>query len=195
MGKQRQDEDSGGLGHGSRVWEAPDGSRWRVVTRWADIDGRAECVGLELHAIGDARVKSKLLRWFPMSVVEQARQSQASNAERGARMARSGAKVGRLTGEEYAAALDEQHKAFVTPQGRRLLGEDGQPLPTADALAEVARIYRDAWAKRRNPTKAVAEALSLSRSAAAKRVRRARDAGLLPETSRGRATAADETGV
>jgi hypothetical protein len=41
------------------------------------------------------------------------------------------------------------------------------------------------------PTQAVVEALLLSVSAAAKRVRRARDAGLLPETTRGRAMAGD----
>jgi hypothetical protein len=64
-----------------------------------------------------------------------------------------------------------------------------------EALAEVAAIYMAAWRARGNPTKAVAESLSLSRSAAAKRVARARQAGLLPATTKGRPAGRGTDGV
>lgn len=58
------------------------------------------------------------------------------------------------------------------------------------SLEEVAAIYRAAWeAGDRRPTLAVAKALVVEHSTAAKRVQRARAAGLLPPTSRGRPTA------
>lgn len=51
---------------------------------------------------------------------------------------------------------------------------------------EVARVYREAWDRGENPTKAVEEAFGLSYSGAAKRVLRARRAGALPPTRQGK---------
>jgi len=66
--------------------------------------------------------------------------------------------------------------------------DSGGPMNgSGDSLAEIARAYRAAWQSGAAPTVAVAERFSLSRSAAAKRVARARSAGLLPPTTRGRA--------
>jgi hypothetical protein len=53
-------------------------------------------------------------------------------------------------------------------------------------LAEVAAVYRQAWKRGRPPTEAVADHFTISQSAAAKRVSRARQAGYLPPTTRGR---------
>jgi hypothetical protein len=67
--------------------------------------------------------------------------------------------------------------------GRRAQGgRTGRPPLTTEDLAEVAAIYR---AGGTTPTKAVADALNISRSAAAKRVVRARGAGLLEGTKQG----------
>ena len=52
-------------------------------------------------------------------------------------------------------------------------------------LQEVADVYLSHQG--RGPTKAVAEAFHLSRDGAAKRVRQAREAGLIPRTTKGRA--------
>ena len=56
-------------------------------------------------------------------------------------------------------------------------------------LVEVATIYTAAFARRRPPVMAVAEALGVSRSTANKRVIAARKAGLLPPTTQGKAGA------
>ncbi len=63
-----------------------------------------------------------------------------------------------------------------------------------DQLAEVARIYREAWAIGENPTHAVASHLHKSRSMAAKLVAMARRAEppLLPPTTQGRALGAEK---
>lgn len=53
--------------------------------------------------------------------------------------------------------------------------------------SEVARIYTEAWQQGKRPTKAVAEALGISSSAAAKQVSRARALGHLPPTAKGKA--------
>jgi hypothetical protein len=65
-----------------------------------------------------------------------------------------------------------------------------QDLGGANALpgsvyAEVADVYRQAWRDGRPPTKAVAKHFQISDSAAAKRVMRARQGGLLPPTEKG----------
>ncbi len=60
---------------------------------------------------------------------------------------------------------------------------------------EVAAIYLRAVSERRNPTRAVADELGISKSAAGKRVFRARQRGLLPRTQRGRPRGADVYGI
>lgn len=52
-------------------------------------------------------------------------------------------------------------------------------------LDRVAAIYTDAHTRGQAPTKAVADALGISRAAASMRVSRAREVGLLPPTRRG----------
>lgn len=52
-------------------------------------------------------------------------------------------------------------------------------LRTADSLARVAAIYRDAVDQQRSPVDAVAEKLDITTDAAKQRIRRARRAGLL----------------
>src|SRR5207245_2076856 len=72
----------------------------------------------------------------------------------------------------------------------RLTAASGKGRPRQypdDHLVRVASIYRQAWEAHRPPTKAVAENLHLSHSAAAKWVAKAREAGLLAPTERGRA--------
>lgn len=51
---------------------------------------------------------------------------------------------------------------------------------------EVTRVYREAWRAEDNPTQAVAAHFTLTASAAAKRVMRARQAGLPPATRKGK---------
>jgi hypothetical protein len=63
----------------------------------------------------------------------------------------------------------------------------GRPLHwTPSLLAEVARVYREAWIARKKPTTAVSKRFHLSQSGAAKVVKLARQAGLLPPTTQGK---------
>jgi hypothetical protein len=74
---------------------------------------------------------------------------------------------------------------------QQLAGPNALP---ASAYEEVATVYRDAWLQGRHPTKAVAEHFHITPSAAAKRVSRARQNGLLPPTEFGVAGLGREEG-
>lgn len=187
-----------GLG-GNRIyrWAASDGSWWDIDLTWAEIDGRAECVGLAIRSYATGTeldglkgiegqpllpIRSHILRGRLIELIEQERQ----------RRARPNPQMWRGIGTAEDQRVNAERQAvkaakFAKGRGRKLVGADGRVLPPADALAEVADIYRQAYAAGLSPTRAVAEALSLSPSAAAKRVGRARAAGLLPPTTRGRA--------
>lgn len=171
-------------------WVDPNGEKWAVDMLFVVLNGRAECVGLGIRSItpteqgrwrpvdGEVRpIRAETLRSFTMSVVEEARaQFAAVLGDKGA----------------LSPGLDDRERerlrtAFTASHRSKLVDADGKPVPTRDALAEVARIYGAAWRRGDSPTKAVAEAFKISKSAAAKRVARARAAGLLPPTEQGRA--------
>ena len=63
-----------------------------------------------------------------------------------------------------------------------------RPMENPDPLWRVATTYSVAYALGEPPTEAVAERLRISHGAAAQRVKRARDAGYLPPTTKGRAS-------
>ena len=73
------------------------------------------------------------------------------------------------------------------------MSDDGTPRsPETEMLSfflEVVQVYSDAAMARQPPTKAVARAFGLSRSAAGHAVARTRALGLLPATTRGRVVA------
>jgi hypothetical protein len=77
-----------------------------------------------------------------------------------------------------AASLAPLVKATGEGHGRRYAPEHWQ---------RVANVYRAALRRKEPPTRAVAEAFGLSTSAAAKQVATARERGLLPKTSKGKA--------
>jgi hypothetical protein len=65
----------------------------------------------------------------------------------------------------------------------------GRPLLSIDHLEEVAEVYAQAYAEQRPPRKAVAAYFKISPTAAASRIARARQAGLLGLSGRGKAGA------
>lgn len=176
------------LGRDFAEWQDPDGNVWDVVTEWAEVDGRAECVGLTLRSYHfDGEVGGRrLLRVRPTR--KAAIQPVTSTIWRAFNAAGFIEQRRRVMAE--GTGTMRKHEKFRAPRRRGLTGADGNPLPPMDALEAVARVYTDASNAGRNPTKAVAEAFTLSDSAAAKRVSRARAAGLLPPTTAGRARAA-----
>jgi len=168
----------------------PDSQRgpWLLRLRWAPVRGRIECTGLEVRSYRETAeewppemplwsedppvLMTSLLRDLPLhSIVTDVRQELAERS----------AEFGSWLGEqpEFSAAEDQARlrqgaARWVKPRG------------SAAVLAETARVYDEAWAAGAPPTKAVAEHFTISDSAAAKRVSRARSAGLLPATTRGK---------
>jgi len=83
-----------------------------------------------------------------------------------------------------AGGRPEFERAFAA-RDRELLATVPRA-PVRSPASEVVRIYDEAVQRRQPPTKAVATALGISYSAAAKRVATARRNGQLPPTRRGR---------
>jgi hypothetical protein len=166
---------------------------WHLGFDFTEIDGRLECVGINIRSlrtklvIDDAGqpqveyrpplggrpepVTASLIRQIPVAfLVREAREGLGDVARwQASQPGRSAAE--RRTLSAVADQLDESP--------RRVLDDDH--------FAQVAEIYREAWAAGDPaPTKAVAERMKASRSAAAKWVARARVMGLLGETKQGR---------
>lgn len=155
-----------------------------LVFRWALSGSEApvECVGLDLHTFADrglpgvehyrgpgqdrdpAPITAELWRSVPVrAVIEAERRS-----------------------------LAKELRASSDPRLRKIAESWARPRPRVGVLRRgdherVATVYRDALRRGDNPTQAVARAFHLSTSAAAKRVARAREHGLLPPTTRGKA--------
>lgn len=144
--------------------------------KWAPVRGRAEVVELRLRSLDDPPVPitTTLLRSLSLG--------SAIDTERTG------------WGEALAdLAEDDDRWSEHAEHMNAPLKRGGHPALPANELARVAAIYRDALARNDNPTQAVAKSFHLSQSGAAKRVRRARDKGLLPETTPGVAAADNPT--
>lgn len=159
-----------------------------VLLTWDLVSGRYECVGVEVRSYvpqepGDAvsvsdvdleagqrrtgegprPMTALMLRTLPIGSIIEAGRAQ--------------------TAEWYQGAAEVSERFTAEAELWRLPGRPARHDP-----ARVAAIYTHAWQTEgsRSPTKAVAEALGISHSAAAKQVARARAIGLLPPTQRGR---------
>lgn len=80
--------------------------------------------------------------------------------------------------ERWRASVAAEREAVESGRRGRYLGDDH--------YREVADVYAVALQEGRNPTAAVTEHFTVSKSAAAKKVARAREAGFLPPTTKGR---------
>lgn len=168
---------------------------YTVTVHFDEIDGRPECVGLEMwgkstttggsvarFAPGGGSVESPVtpltaeaLRSVPLGrLVAEARRRQAGLADR----------LSRLGGA--AGASGERSKEVWAPRATRR-----RPIYDAAHWREVARIYNEAWQAGDDPTSAVARHYYVSKSAAAKWVAKARNQmGLIPKTEKGRSRGA-----
>jgi hypothetical protein len=88
---------------------------------------------------------------------------------------------------EFRKMLLERRRADEALRAAQPHKPGRPPLPDSE-LQRVARIYFDAYHDHRPPRRAVAEALGLSPSAAAKRIARCRAAGFLGPAEQGKAT-------
>lgn len=148
------------------------------------LRGRYECIGLEIRPIGTegldvlrprpasaAPISSALLRTVPLgTVLDRERKTMLEFAR-----------------EVIRSGDDKDRQLAVEEHVRWAEGRGGRPVDLVkDRLREVARVYQAAYEQRQPPTLTVAEQFHLSRSAAAKQVSRAREAGFLPKTTKGK---------
>jgi hypothetical protein len=161
---------------------------WLIQLMWALVKGRREPVGLEIRSCwgqDDASppglpaydqsppvLTTTVLRKLPFATIVADLRRQNAEGDIG-----------------FYDSLEGQ-PGFDPAELRRLksaaAADMAAPRRETGRLAEVAAVYRRAWEEGRPPTEAVARHFTISQSAAAKRVSRARQAGYLPPTTRGR---------
>jgi hypothetical protein len=178
------------------LWPDERTGPWLIVVTWAAVEGRLEPVGLELRGYrekegerawpavlptwdqGPAVLATTTLREIPFAtlVADLRRERAAQHADF----------IDHLAAQpEYQSEADQASLRRLRSAGTRRYA----------ALAEVAEVYRHAWETGRAPTRAVAEHFTISQSAAAKRVSRAREAGYLPLTTQGKPRARRQEGA
>ena len=154
-------------------WQGTDGL-YEVTLRFAPIDGRMECVGVDVQAVpeGMRAVTAVALHSIPLGRLIEKRRPKLGDV---AIVVEPGGIV--WTGQEVTVS--------VTRRGGR------PPKYGPEHWQKVADVYREAFAGGRlTPTRAVARRFKVSDSAAAKWVAKCRQLGLLPPTTRGKARAA-----
>jgi CRP-like cAMP-binding protein len=131
--------------------------------------GRMECVGLEVRSIGT----------LTASMLRQIRLAEEADKQR---------RVLAIV-RPAQAVLSRAQAEEVKRLQRAWTGRRGACRYGPEHFAEVARIYRDAYAVGRTPTRAVARHFKTTQAAAAKWIGRCRsdELKLLPKTKRGKA--------
>ena len=169
----------------TRLWPNPHRGPWLVRVMWANVQGRLECAGLEIRSYREgaqawppelptrdqepAILTTTVIRKLPFATIVADLRREKAKAHR--------AFIDFLAAQpEYESEADQAKLRRLRSAGSR----------RASANAEVAQVYRQAWEDGRPPTRAVAAYFTISQSAAAKRVSRARQAGYLPATTRGK---------
>lgn len=181
------------IGDKSLDWRDPHGRRWIVRTTWAEVEGRAEVIGIELRSHlgtrwGERGTSSYVVDvpaegatpltasiWRALNVgdiIQKQRKGQTRNLER---------VVGLPS--DRAEKWGEDLVAFRAPASKR----GGRPPLEPQHFVEVAGIYLETWRKGDSPTKAVANHFGVAQSTAAKWVMRAREMDLLGQTTPGKA--------
>jgi hypothetical protein len=153
-------------------WPKPSGP-YEVTLRFEWIDGRWECTGVDVRAVDAAGAKpeivtASLLRSLPLGRLIDKHLVTFKTA---------------ITTEDIDGTVYRFESDYT---GRPKRG--GRPVKYGpEHYVEVARTYREAYERRRTPTRAVAARFKVSETAAAKWVAKCRDLGLLPQTTKGKA--------
>jgi hypothetical protein len=184
-------------------WPDRESGPWALGFHWAEVKGRAECIGVEIFfgvlpnrsGKGPAfwtlpgrepeAIKSSAVREIPLAtVIDDVRREVVKLYEVASERLDS---FHERDGEPRSKAYAEELRSLAA-KFEPTAGESGRGRPRqygAEHFIEVARVYAEAWRKNRPPTTAVAKHFNVSPSAAAKQVARARDLGLLGETKKG----------
>jgi hypothetical protein len=169
---------------------------WQLTFHWAVVDGRPECVGLDIRSFQEERSeKERKVKRLPGTDPEPIRATTLRKLD-----------LGRLLDEaredhkalmQWAATYGKGVEAALRKRALEVLPvfEEGgdrsrggrPPLHGPDHFEKVARTYIEALTHGRPPLKAVAAWGSVSASTAAKWVARCRELGLLGPTTQGKA--------
>lgn len=172
------------LAPSEQAWEH-DGASWRVILRWAEIDGFAECVGIEIEPAGDTSIlRATILRALPFGkLVRDARNARYESSWGPAIEALAGTPEG----QEIPRRSDREARAWGAKTERR------RPQLDDEHYAEVARVYSNAANRGLPPRRTVASVMRVSEPTASRWIAETRSRGLLPPTSPGRARASAPT--
>lgn len=190
----RTREDDPDPSRNSVLWPDPQTGPWWLMFRWAMVSGRPECVGVDIRSCRETGQDwpPELPLWSqtpPTLTWEVWRSLPVPTIVRDLRQhfAQLDARWWREMAEDPAMADNEgdrmELRRSAAKAEARVAGATALP---SSVYEEVARVYREAWQAGDNPTQAVATHFTLTASAAAKRVMRARQAGLLPATRKGK---------
>lgn len=183
--------------HTYRAWRDPHGDLWLVHLTWVVIDGRYECVGLELKSavteaelekvelpdepvpqdITTKRLTSDVLRRFPYG-----REVALHREEAGQEL--------QVTPIEWGTSAGVTVPDSGSPEAWHKPGPGRPPDYDVDHWREVAKTYLEAYGQGKPPTRAVAKKYQRAISTASTWVGKCRELGLLPPTERGRARGA-----
>jgi hypothetical protein len=171
---------------------APDTEQgpFRITLSWHLLAGRWEAVGIAIEFADARQVRplqtSDLRRLrLPLIVEQAAVELRRRLGEKDAEFKTAPSEP--LTSRAYRERLVEARRAeeaFAAAAPRR----PGRPSRPLRELERVAEIYADAFYRHEPPTKAVADGLGITYSAAAKRIARCRALGLLGPGERGKAS-------
>lgn len=181
FGKQHYDNGDR-LEPSTRLWPDENDGPWGLTFEWQVLNGRAECVGLRITSVRPEKEPS----WTSHGRLPEAGTPLTTGALRGIRLSELVAEERIRNQEVWSFAVEPTHAA--------LYRADSMRPATRERLVKAAEAYGEAWRNGQAPTQAVAQALAVTDSAAAKLVSRARAAGLLPPTSPGVAAAGSEPG-
>lgn len=186
------DDDPRTDGRDAFLWPDAQKGPWLLRVAWANVRGRYECVGLEIRGYRESDetwppqlphwsespevLTASVLRQVPMGRIVDDLRDYWAKANRSFAIAAFDP-----TATEEEAAIDDELRVM----GRQQAVAWGESRTGLTMLEDTAGVYTAAWRGGLSPTKAVAAHFTISPSAAAKRVSRARAAGLLPPTKRG----------
>lgn len=188
-------------------WPDPDEGPWRIVVWWRLQHGAMEPVGLNITSWADQHWgyseddRREMASGLPLGEDDVPFPPIDSRVLKdlpiGAIVAASREKLLQILSAEHPDFRwfsQEQNDYFRTIKGglKSLYAEASASKPPSgrdlgdDHYRSVAETYAQAVKTGHPPTAAVAERFTISKSAAAKQVARARERGFLPKTSRGR---------
>ena len=184
----------------AHVWRSPDGQEWAVTFLLVEIEGRIECVGVDVRSSADdataapTPLRALTLRKLPFAdVLARARRERAQELAGEAKWWQTyphpESKFGAKVKADPLTALAKG--AWAARQAARLDPPDQKggrrPKHTMAELEAVAAIYSDACDWTTAPTKEVAMVLEVKVNVAAKLVMKCRRVGLLGPTERRKA--------